>query len=173
MISVNKRQITSALLCLSLLLLAGCSDQSSNKADASSSSKAKSERLAKESSKKKASESEQQKRDSQSQADSASIEQNEIDADNAFAELEAATQESSSATEDHTTSNSEQQQAGSQPSNGELPPFDGTLTDFLNKYGMTPAAYKVQHFGMTPMEALQSTPDILETSGEIQTEGGY
>jgi hypothetical protein len=170
---VNKRQITSALLCLSLLLLAGCSDQSSNKADASSSSKAKSERLAKESSKKKASESEQQKRDSQSQADSASIEQNEIDADNAFAELEAATQESSSATEDHTTSNSEQQQAGSQPSNGELPPFDGTLTDFLNKYGMTPAAYKVQHFGMTPMEALQSTPDILETSGEIQTEGGY
>ncbi len=173
MISVNKRQITSALLCLSLLLLAGCSDQSSNKADASSSSKAKSERLAKESSKKKASESEQQKRDSQSQADSASIEQNEIDADNAFAELEAATQESSSATEDHTTSNSEQQQAGSQPSNGELPPFDGTLTDFLNKYGMTPAAYKVQHFGITPMEALQSTPDILETSGEIQTEGGY
>ncbi len=170
---MNKRQITSALLCLSLLLLAGCSDQSSNKADASSSSKAKSERLAKESSKKKASESEQQKRDSQSQADSASIEQNEIDADNAFAELEAATQESSSATEDHTTSNSEQQQAGSQPSNGELPPFDGTLTDFLNKYGMTPAAYKVQHFGMTPMEALQSTPDILETSGEIQTEGGY
>lgn len=170
---MNKRQITSALLCLSLLLLAGCSDQSSNKADASSSSKAKSERLAKESSKKKASESEQQKRDSQSQADSASIEQNEIDADNAFAELEAATQESSSATEDHTTSNSEQQQAGSQPSNGELPPFDGTLTDFLNKYGMTPAAYKVQHLGMTPMEALQSTPDILETSGEIQTEGGY
>lgn len=170
---MNKRQITSALLCLSLLLLAGCSDQSSNKADASSSSKAKSERLAKESSKKKASESEQQKRDSQSQADSASIEQNEIDADNAFAELEAATQESSSATEDHTTSNSEQQQAGSQPSNGELPPFDGTLTDFLNKYGMTPAAYKVQHFGITPMEALQSTPDILETSGEIQTEGGY
>lgn len=170
---MNKRQLTSALLCLSLLLLAGCSDQSSNKADASSSSKAKSERLAKESSKKKASESEQQKRDSQSQADSASIEQNEIDADNAFAELEAATQESSSATEDHTTSNSEQQQAGSQPSNGELPPFDGTLTDFLNKYGMTPAAYKVQHFGMTPMEALQSTPDILETSGEIQTEGGY
>lgn len=170
---MNKKQITSALLCLGLLLLAGCSDQSSNKADASSSSKAKSERLAKESSKKKESESEQQKRDSQSQADSASIEQNEIDADNAFAELEAATQESSSATEDHTTSNSEQQQASSQPSNGELPPFDGTLTDFLNKYGMTPAAYKVQHFGMTPMEALQSTPDILETSGEIQTEGGY
>ena len=171
---MNKRQITSALLCFSLLLLVGCSDQSNNKADASSSSKAKSERLARESSKKKASESEQQKQDSQSQADSASIEQNEIDADNAFAELEAATQESSSATEDQTTSNSEQQQQTvSQSPNGELPPFDGTLTDFLNKYGMTPAAYKVQHFGMTPMEALQSTPDILETSGEIQTEGGY
>lgn len=172
---MNKKQITSALLCLGLLLLAGCSDQSSNKADASSSSKAKSERLAKESSKKKESESEQQKRDSQSQADSASIEQNEIDADNAFAELEAVTQESSSATEDYTTSdsNSQQQQESSQTSNGELPPFDGTLTDFLNKYGMTPAAYKVQHFGMTPMEALQSTPDILETSGEIQTEVGY
>ncbi|WP_304651680.1 hypothetical protein [uncultured Ligilactobacillus sp.] len=172
---MNKRHITSALLCLSLLSLAGCSDQSSNKADALSSSKAKSERLAKESSKKKASESEQQKRDSQSQADSASIEQNEIDADNAFAELEATTQESSSATEYPTTSDSDsqQQQTSSQTLNGELPPFDGTLTDFLNKYGMTPAAYKVQHFGMTPMEALQSTPDILETSGEIQTEGGY
>lgn len=45
-----------------------------------------------------------------------------------------------------------------------------TLTGFLNVYGMTPAAYKVQS-GMSIEEALRSTPNDMKTSGEIQT--GY
>lgn len=43
-----------------------------------------------------------------------------------------------------------------------------TLTEFVNKYGMSPAAYKMQHEGMSELEALQSTPDNMKTSGEIQ-----
>ncbi|MCD5001220.1 DUF5067 domain-containing protein [Enterococcus saccharolyticus] len=42
------------------------------------------------------------------------------------------------------------------------------LTDFVNKYGMSPAAYKMQYEGMSEEEALRSTPDEMKTSGEIQ-----
>ncbi|MGO3913018.1 hypothetical protein [Enterococcus viikkiensis] len=45
-----------------------------------------------------------------------------------------------------------------------------TLTGFVNVYGMSPAAYKVQN-GMSVEEALRSTPRHMKTSGEIQT--GY
>lgn len=45
-----------------------------------------------------------------------------------------------------------------------------TLTGFVNVYGMSPAAYKVQN-GMSIEEALRSTPRHMKTSGEIQT--GY
>lgn len=43
-----------------------------------------------------------------------------------------------------------------------------TLTEFVNKYGMSPAAYKMQYEGMSELQALQSTPDGMKTSGEIQ-----
>ncbi|KRL84580.1 DUF5067 domain-containing protein [Ligilactobacillus apodemi] len=72
---------------------------------------------------------------------------------------------------DSTSSSSSTTQTSN--SYADLPPFDGTLSDFINKYGVTPAVYKVQKFGMSPEEALKSTPDELETSGEIQTEAGY
>ncbi|MCV2519861.1 hypothetical protein LDK59_05160 [Melissococcus plutonius] len=41
-----------------------------------------------------------------------------------------------------------------------------TLTDFVNKYGMSPAAYKMQYEGMSEEEALRST--MMKTSGEVQ-----
>ncbi|ODJ70245.1 hypothetical protein [Brochothrix thermosphacta] len=44
-----------------------------------------------------------------------------------------------------------------------------TLTGFLNKYGMTPVAYKIQQ-GMSEDEALSSTPRDMKMSGEIQSE---
>ena len=44
-----------------------------------------------------------------------------------------------------------------------------SLSEFVNKYGMTPAAYQAQN-GMTPEEALQNTPQDKKTSGEIQSE---
>lgn len=45
-----------------------------------------------------------------------------------------------------------------------------TLTGFIAKYGESPAAYKMDHNGMTAQQALAATPDNMETSGEIQTE---
>lgn len=45
-----------------------------------------------------------------------------------------------------------------------------TLTGFVNKYGESPAAYKMDHDGMTAQQALDATPDNMETSGEIQLE---
>lgn len=44
-----------------------------------------------------------------------------------------------------------------------------TLTGFLNTYGVSPVAYKVKN-GMSPYDALKNTPDIMKTSGEMQTE---
>lgn len=41
-----------------------------------------------------------------------------------------------------------------------------SLTDFVNKYGMSPAAYKIQVQGMSEEEALRSTQQL--TSGERQ-----
>ncbi len=46
-----------------------------------------------------------------------------------------------------------------------------TLTEFINQYGMTPVAYKIQMEGMSEEEALRSTPREMKTSGELQT--GY
>ncbi len=43
-----------------------------------------------------------------------------------------------------------------------------TLTDFVNKYGMSPVAYKIEHDRMSEEEAYRSTSDSMKTSGEIQ-----
>lgn len=43
-----------------------------------------------------------------------------------------------------------------------------TLSDFVNEHGMSPAAYKMQHDGMSQKEALDSTPRGMKSSGEIQ-----
>lgn len=43
-----------------------------------------------------------------------------------------------------------------------------TLQAFVAKYGVSPALYKMQHEGMSELQALESTPDNMKTSGEIQ-----
>lgn len=43
-----------------------------------------------------------------------------------------------------------------------------TLSDFVNEHGMSPAAYKMQHDGISQKEALDSTPRGMKSSGEIQ-----
>lgn len=42
------------------------------------------------------------------------------------------------------------------------------IHDFVNRYGMSPAEYKVEHEGMTPQQALEATPNNMKTAGEIQ-----
>lgn len=45
-----------------------------------------------------------------------------------------------------------------------------TLSEFVNKYGMSPVAYKMKYQGMSQKEALASTPRNMKSSGEIQAE---
>lgn len=178
MIKLNKITKLSVTALLTTFLLAGCTSQSDD-SKASSSSKARSEKLAKESSKKK----EESKRKS-SEAES----ERKASEASAKAESESKANKAQSSSEQSVASDQQQpqqapsqaqQQASEQTSSeqtvsyGDLPPFDGTLSDFVNKYGVTPVVYKVQHYGMSVDEALQSTPDELQTSGEIQTEAGY
>ncbi|WP_317301320.1 hypothetical protein [Ligilactobacillus animalis] len=168
---MNKITKLSVTALLTTFLLAGCTSQSDD-SKANSNSKSKSEKLAKESSKKKA-ESKHKASESEKKASKASAE----------AESESKVSEAQSSSEQSMASDQQQaQQAPSQTqqqaseqtvSYGDLPPFDGTLSDFVNKYGVTPVVYKVQHYGMSIDEALKSTPDKLQTSGEIQTEAGY
>lgn len=85
----------------------------------------------------------------------------------------AASSSSSSSASVQSSSNQQQQsQQGqqtqqSQSGNGQLPPATD-LHDFINKYGVSPVLYKTQHFGMSDKEALDSTPDNMKTSGELQ-----
>ncbi len=62
------------------------------------------------------------------------------------------------------------QVASSQSSNNSgngLPPASD-LHDFVNRYGESPAAYLSDHNGMSPEQAVQSVPNDMKTSGEIQ-----
>ena len=59
------------------------------------------------------------------------------------------------------------QQASSNNGNGQLPPSTD-LHDFVNRYGESPAAYLSDHYGMSPEQAVQSVPNDMKTSGEIQ-----
>lgn len=68
------------------------------------------------------------------------------------------------------TSNQEKAEASGKSS---LPPSDGTLTDFVNRYGMSPAAWLQKHGGLTQQQALEQIPRGMKSSGEIQTENAY
>lgn len=54
------------------------------------------------------------------------------------------------------------------PNYEEISTDETTLSGFINKYGMSPAMYKIQNEGMSEEDALRSTPDSMKTSGEIQ-----
>lgn len=85
---------------------------------------------------------------------------------------------SSSSSSSSAPSQSEQQDTGKQqPANKQAvvrnnqpqnQPAAGNLHDFVNRYGMSPAAYKMQHDGMTAQQALDATPDNMKTTGELQ-----
>lgn len=85
---------------------------------------------------------------------------------------------SSSSSSSSAFSQSKQQDTGKQqPANNQAvvrnnqpqnQPVVGNLHDFVNRYGMSPAAYKMQHDGMTAQQALDATPDNMKTTGELQ-----
>ncbi|WP_367333612.1 hypothetical protein [Limosilactobacillus sp.] len=139
------------LICVALLAgisLTACSNSASQKSNKKSSSSSvtttkavKHHKVRKES-----------KKDTQSSSSSAVSSQSNSQA--------------SQTTTRQSSQNSSQQQAVQSNSNG-LPPAND-LHDFVNRYGESPAAYLAEHNGMSPEQAVQSVPDTMKTSGEIQ-----
>lgn len=84
---------------------------------------------------------------------------------------------SSSSTDSSIQQNNQQtqsngsQQASSNNGTGQLPPSID-LHDFVNRYGESPAAYMMDHYGMSQQQALNSTPDNMKSSGELQYQEG-
>lgn len=80
-----------------------------------------------------------------------------------------AKKESQSSNNSQDTVNTANTQANINSSDSTNLPPATDLHDFVNRYGVSPAAYKLQH-GMNEKEALDSTPDNMKTSGELQTQ---
>ena len=71
------------------------------------------------------------------------------------------------------TQSTPQQGQASQQNNQQVnsdPTQSGDIHSFVNQYGVSPALYKMQHYGMSQQQALDSTPDNMKTSGELQTQ---
>lgn len=141
-----KKSLTIGLICMTALCLVACGNNSSKKADNSSkdssSLTAKKKADAKKASIKKA------KAESENKAKSSSL----------------------VASSSKSTNYNSQDENSSSSQNTGINMDPNTLTGFLNKYGESPAAYKMDHEGMTAEQALAATPDDMETSGELQTE---
>lgn len=150
-----KRSVASSLTMLAIsLLLVGCSTNKSDQKNDTSSKNAKSEKIA--SSKKAASES-KAKESSKKKTESESKKKAESES-----KAKAATAAQSST---QASSSVQQQNQG--------PDFSLSLTDFVNRYGMSPAAYRMTKMGMSEKDALYATPDDRQSSGEIQAEYMY
>lgn len=136
-----------SLICVATLLgmsLAGCGNNSSHKA--TSSSRASSSKVVKH----------HKKNSSKKQSSSSSS---------------VASQQAVSQSTTQQAGNAQGQQASSTPSNGQLPPSTD-LHDFVNRYGESPAAYLSDHYGMSQSQALNSVPDNMKSSGELQYQEG-
>ena len=135
------------LICATALLgmsLTACGSQSTKKA--SSSSKTSSSKVVKHH--KKANKHSEKKQESSS-SNASSV----------------ANSSSQQATNQQAQGNNNQQASAS--NNGQLPPSTD-LHDFVNRYGESPAAYLSDHYGISPEQAVQSVPDNMKSSGEIQ-----
>lgn len=136
------------LICTTALLgmsLTACGSQSTNN-KANSSSKASSSKVVKHHKK--------ANKHSEKKQESASSNSNSV-----------ANSSSQQATNQQARGNNNQQASAS--NNGQLPPSTD-LHDFVNRYGESPAAYLSDHYGMSPEQAVQSVPNDMKSSGEIQ-----
>lgn len=159
------------LLATTTLLLASCGSNKSAKTTSNSSSKARSVSVSKKNSEKKASSialEKKQKSESKAKADSQSKAESESKSKIA---APSSNMQNSQSTSSSSISSSASQSSQVQSSSSSSASYDeNTLTDFLNKYGMSPSAYKMEHQGMSEYDALKNTPDNMKDSGEIQTE---
>ncbi|QGG60511.1 hypothetical protein [Loigolactobacillus bifermentans] len=150
--------------------LAGCSSHSSHKnsAASASSSKQAASSIKVAASKNKAS--------SESLAKAKSASEATAKSESKVASASSQTSESVAAAESNAQSSSNQSattqaSSSSQVANSDTTPdFSLDIHAFVNKYGMTEAAYRSTYMGMSSKEALYATPDSHESSGEIQSE---
>ena len=151
-----------SLICSTVLIglaLTACGNSSSQKPTNSSNSSSKTTKAVKHHKVRKESE-----KDTQSSSSSAASSQSNSQASQTSTQQSG--QNSSQQQAVQSTQQSNSQQASQSNSNG-LPPAND-LHDFVNRYGESPAAYLAEHNGMSPEQAVQSVPDIMKTSGEIQ-----
>lgn len=145
------------LICAAMLMgisLTACGRQSSNKA--STSSKTSSSKVIKQH---KNGVKKQVKKESLFSSNSASSSNNNI-ANSGSQQIQASSNHSQQVQQN-------KPQSTQQSNSNGLPPASD-LHDFVNRYDESPAAYLSEHNGMSPEQAVQSVPDTMKTSGEIQ-----
>lgn len=148
-----KKLILISTVLLAGLSLSACGNNNKQAASSSDSSKESSLKAANASLKHRISQQKKQSKTISSSIDSSS---------SSFSDQQSA----------NTSGSSSQSQAPStQASNNQgsqnVDNFNGDIHDFINTYGETMAAYKIDH-GMSVKDALNSTPDDMKTSGELQ-----
>ena len=83
--------------------------------------------------------------------------------------LQNKTNSQQSATNSKQNNTSQVNQSQNVQPQSQLPPAN-SLSDFVNKYGVSPSLYLMQHNNMSSKQALESVPDNMKTSGELQTQ---
>lgn len=177
-----KKIITSAILIATTLSLAACSTNKS--ASSSTNKRDKTTSIVKKKTKKKKTPSTKKKSPKKSNQKNANktsqqvTNQNNPQQNNTNQQAQNQVSDQSQQTSNTNTSQQPQQQpiqdnqdTQQQASNG-ISYDENTLTGFVNKYGESPAAYKVEHNRMSQLQALESTPDSMKTFGEKQTQQG-
>jgi DNA mismatch repair ATPase MutL len=160
------KKILIPLACLSALTLSACQN-SSKPADQASSSKTTRTRQSSSKSKP-ASKKKRQAKDAKSAKKPSAAKPSSSASSSSAASSSSRVSSASSSSASASSSSSSNAPADYQAL------FAGeTLTSFVNKYGESPAAYLVDHYGLSPKEALHATPDSLESFGEMQSESMY
>lgn len=157
------KKILIPLACLSALTLSACQN-SSKPADQASSSKTTRTRQSSSKSKP-ASKKKRQAKDAKSAKKPSAAKPSSSASSSSAASSSSRVSSASSSSASASSSNA--------PADYQALFAGETLTSFVNKYGESPAAYLVDHYGLSPKEALYATPDSLESFGEMQSESMY
>lgn len=165
------KKILIPLACLSALTLSACQN-SSKPADQASSSKTTRTRQSSSKSKP-ASKKKRQAKDSKSAKKPSSSASSSSAASSSSRASSASSAASSSSPASSSSASASSSSSSNAPADYQALFAGETLTSFVNKYGESPAAYLVDHYGLSPKEALYATPDSLESFGEMQSESMY
>ncbi|MDD6416235.1 MAG: hypothetical protein PUF89_03415 [Lactobacillus porci] len=165
------KKILIPLACLSALTLSACQN-SSKPADQASSSKTTRTRQSSSKSKP-ASKKKRQAKDAKSAKKPSAAKPSSSASSSSAASSSSRVSSASSAASSSSSASASSSSSSNAPADYQALFAGETLTSFVNKYGESPAAYLVDHYGLSPREALYATPDSLESFGEMQSESMY